>query len=71
MKRKHQAIGGWGATTELTPRQQAEIATCRTCPLPECYGRRDIACPLHSDHKQYVELLEELAMAVREMAHGA
>ena len=64
-KRKHKLIGGWGARTELTPRQQAELDTCLKCTLSECVGKCDPACPLHPDHEQYVALIEQVAREVR------
>ena len=31
-----QGGGSWGARRDLTARQENEIETCLTCPLPEC-----------------------------------
>ena len=72
MKRKYNTFGGWGARGSLTPRQRAEIQVCEGCSLPECYGKKDAACPLNSEHEQYVRLLNLVTAEVREtLAHGA
>ena len=68
---KHKKVGGWGARSQLTKRQRDEIATCRNCTLPECYGKRDPACPLHPQHKEYKQMLDALCAAVQQRGQAA
>jgi len=64
-------IGGWGAYTQLTDKQQHELATCLNCPLPECCGAKDEACPLHPRHKEYRQMLDTVCAAVQRRGQNA